>query len=81
MQAKDTLLSQSIRSVIKENLSEIALQKIEARLSERYQMSIPLKVDEFSKLDDVLREYFGTGAEKLEKRIMSRVLSLEKVQN
>ena len=81
MQAKETLLSQSIRSVIKENLSEKTLQKIESRLSEKHQMPIPLKVDEFSKLDDVLREYFGAGAEKLEKRIIARMLSLEKVQN
>jgi hypothetical protein len=67
--------------VIKENLSEIALQKIEARLSQKHQMSIPLTVDEFPKLDDVLREYFGDGAERLEKTIMSRMLSLEKIQS
>ena len=80
MQAKETLLSQSIRSVIKENLSEISLQKIEARLSEKHQMSIPQKIDEFFKFDDVLREFFGAGAENLEKRIITQMLSLEKVQ-
>ena len=53
---KETLLSQSVRSVIRDNLSEPVLKKIEERLSEKYQMSIPLEVNEFHKLDDVLRE-------------------------
>jgi len=77
---RDTLLSQSVRSVIKDNLSETVLKKIEERLSEKYHMSIPLEVNEFPKLDNVLREYFGAGAERLEKRIMAHMLSLEQSQ-
>ena len=73
-----TLLAESIRSVISDNLSKKALEKIENRLSEKYQMSIPLYLNEFPKLDDVLREYFGAGAEKLEKIIIERMRSLEK---
>jgi hypothetical protein len=67
--------------VIKDNLSEVALKKIESRLSEKHHVSIPMEFNEFSKLDDVLREYFGAGAEKLEKKIMAHMLSLEKSQN
>ncbi|MGQ0796168.1 MAG: hypothetical protein ACT4N5_08325 [Nitrosopumilaceae archaeon] len=81
MQEKESLLYQSIQNVIKENLGEIALIKIEARLSEKYQTSIPLIVEEFNKLDDVLREYFGAGAERLGKRIMDRMLAMEPIQN
>ena len=77
---KETLLSQSVRSVIKDNLSETVLKKIEDRLSEKYHMSIPLEVNEFHKLDDVLREYFGAGAQRLETRIMSHMISLEQSQ-
>ena len=77
---EDKLLAESVRSVIKDNLSETALKKIENRLSEKYHMSIPHNVSEFPKLDDVLREYFGAGAENLEKRIMAHMLSLEKSQ-
>jgi hypothetical protein len=78
---RDTQLSESIRSVIKDNLSEITLKKIESRLSEKHHISIPMEVNEFSKLDDVLREYFGAGAENLEKKILIHMLSLEKSQN
>ena len=74
----DTLLAESIRSVIKDNLSEKALKKIESRLSEKYHMSIPLYLREYPKFDDVLREYFGAGAEKLEKIIIERMRALEK---
>lgn len=77
---EETLLSKSVRSVIKDNLSETALKKIENRLAEKYHMSIPLEISEFSKLDDVLKEYFGSGAERLEKRIMAHMLSLEQTQ-
>ena len=73
-----TLLAESIRSVISDNLSKKALEKIENRLSEKYHMSIPLYLNEFPKLDDVLREYFGAGAEKLEKIIIERMRDLEK---
>ncbi len=75
---RDTLLAESVRSVIRDNLSEIALKKIENRLSEKHHMSIPVYVSEFPKLDDVLREYFGAGAENLEKKIMEHMLALEK---
>ena len=75
---KETLLSQSVRSVIKDNLSEITLKKIESRLSQKHHISIPMEINEFSKLDDVLREYFGAGAENLEKKIMEHMLALEK---
>lgn len=77
---EDKLLAESVRSVIKDNLSEKALEKIENRLSEKYHMSIPHNVSDFPKLDDVLQEYFGAGAENLEKRIMAHMLSLEKSQ-
>ena len=74
----DTLLSESIRSVIRDNLSEKALKKIEHRLYEKYHMSLPLYLREYPKLDDVLSEYFGAGAEKLEKMIIEHMHALEK---
>jgi len=75
---RDTLLAESVRSVIRDNLSEMALKKIENRLYEKHHMSIPVYVSEFPKLDDVLKEYFGAGAENLEKKIMTHMLALEK---
>lgn len=75
---RDALLSESVRTVIKDNLSEKTLKKIENRLYEKHHMSLPAYVSEFPKLDDVLREYFGEGAENLEKKIMEHMLALEK---
>ncbi len=74
----DALLAESVRSVIRDNLSKKALEKIEHRLAEKYHMSIPLYLNEYPKLDDVLREYFGAGAEKLEKLIIEHMHTLEK---
>lgn len=70
MMGNETLLAESVRSVIRSNLSDAALKKIENRLYEKHHMSLPIHVREFSKLDDVLREYFGSGAENLEKKII-----------
>jgi hypothetical protein len=55
--------------VIRSNLGEKSLQKIEGRLLQRYNMSIDQSLLEFEKFDAVLREFFGDGAAGLEKRI------------
>jgi hypothetical protein len=59
----------SIGKVIRDNLGEQTLQKIESRLLGSYNMSLDHSYLEFEKLYAVLREFFGDGAEGLEKRI------------
>lgn len=76
----DTLLVKSVDTVIRANLSEKTLQKIENRLFEKYGMSITQSLNEFQKLDEVLREFFGSGAEGLEKQILENVCKLEKTK-
>ncbi|HSB56918.1 MAG TPA: hypothetical protein VLD38_03795 [Nitrosopumilaceae archaeon] len=78
MITEDTLLAESVRAVIKENLSKKALEKIEYRLAEKHHTSIPQQLNDYPKLEDVLREYFGAGAEKLGKMIIERMHVLEK---
>ncbi|HSD04463.1 MAG TPA: transcriptional regulator [Nitrosopumilaceae archaeon] len=77
----DTLLVKSLDTVIRANLSEKTLQKIENRLFEKYGMSITQSLGEFQKLDEVLREFFGAGAEGLEKQILENVCKLEKTKD
>lgn len=77
----DTFLVKSLDSVIRANLSEKTLQKIENRLFEKYGISITQSLNEFQKLDEVLREFFGAGAEGLEKQILENVFKLEKSKN
>jgi hypothetical protein len=74
----DTLLVKSLDSVIKSNLSEKTLQKIENRLFEKYGISITQSLTEFHKLDEVLREFFGDGAEGLERQIFESICKFEK---
>lgn len=77
----DTLLVKSLDSVIRANLSEKTLQKIENRLFEKYGISITQSLTEFQKLDTVLREFFGEGAEGLERQILECVCKLEKTKD
>ena len=78
MSGVDILLSQSAWAIIKGNLGESALQKIEKRLFEKFGMSLSQAVEDFPKLDCVLKEFFGTGAMALEKTILNNICTLEK---
>jgi len=60
----------SVSDVIRVNLGEKTLQKIEDRLLVRYNISLNQSLFEFEKLDHVLREFFGEGAEGLEEKIL-----------
>jgi len=50
MSGLDLLLSQSLEKVIRENLGEKASQKIEARLFEKYGISLTQSIEQFQKL-------------------------------
>jgi hypothetical protein len=63
----------SVGQVIKDNLGEKTLKKIECRLHERYDMSINMALHEPKKFETVLREFFGDGAVGLEKRIFENL--------
>jgi hypothetical protein len=73
----DYLLSKSMVLTIKENLGEMTLQKIEKRLFEKHGINLAQAIQEFNKLDSVLREFFGGGAEGLEKQILRKTITLE----
>lgn len=78
MTGVDKLLVKSLDIVIRENLSQSTLQKIETRLIEKYGITITQALCEFNKLDSVLKEFFGAGAEGLEKRILEHVCTVQK---
>jgi hypothetical protein len=61
----------SADKIIQANLGEMTLRRIESRLLERYNITVNQGFYEFEKLDTVLREFFGAGAEGLEKKISS----------
>ncbi len=74
----DNLLVKSLRKSIEENLGKETLNKIEQRLLERYGLGLVQAIKDFHKLDSVLREFFGAGADGLEQKFLKNIVSIEK---
>lgn len=77
----DPLLAKPLESIIRSNLGNQALRKIEKRLFERYGIGLTQSIEDFHKLDSVLREFFGAGADSLEKKFLESVIAVEKTKN
>jgi len=69
----DLLFTKSLEKTIKANLGEKASQKIEERLFEKYGISLTQSIEQFQKIDAVLREFFGAGADGLEKKFLESI--------
>ncbi len=80
MSGLDRLLSRKLNLIIRNNLGEKASQKIEDRLFQKYGLSLVESIEEFHKLDSVLREYFGAGTDGLEKRFVENVCEIKSKQ-
>ena len=74
------LLVSSIRKSIEENLGKSTLNKIESRIMERYNLNVPQSIEEFTKFDGVLREFFGAGATGLESRFIQNIIKIESLK-
>ncbi|HXX05468.1 MAG TPA: transcriptional regulator [Candidatus Bathyarchaeia archaeon] len=77
MSGLDSLLAKSLTVTIRENLGDRTMQKIEQRIFERHGINLTKAVENFTILDGVLREFFGGGAEGLEKQFMKGLIALE----
>lgn len=73
----DNLLAPALRQVIELNLGKTTLNKIEQRLMESYGIGVSQAIKEFSKLDSVLTEFFGVGAQGLESKFVQNIIKLE----
>jgi hypothetical protein len=73
----DRLLSKSLDSVIRENLGARTVQKIENRLVEKYDITLTESIEQFQKLDSVLREFFGSSADGLENKFLRNVCEIK----
>ena len=74
----DTLLSKSMDTVIRKDLGDSVIKKIEKRLAEKYDLTLSESIQQFHKLDSVLREFFGSGADSLERKFIESVCLLKK---
>ncbi|TBR24982.1 MAG: transcriptional regulator [Candidatus Nitrosotenuis sp.] len=75
----DRLLSKSLDTVIRENLGARTVQKIENRLVEKYGITLTESIEQFQKLDSVLREFFGSSADGLENKFLKNVCEIKLV--
>ena len=73
----DNLLVPSLRRSIEENLGKESLNKIEQRLMERHGLGLVQAIKNFNKLDSVLREFFGAGADGLEQKFLQEIIDVE----
>ncbi|RDJ31422.1 MAG: transcriptional regulator [Crenarchaeota archaeon] len=71
----DRLLAKSLNNTIRNNLGEKTTQKVEERLFQKYGLSLTQSIEEFHKIDAVLREFFGAGADGLESKFMQSLCS------
>jgi len=74
------LLVSSIRKSIEENLGKSTLNKIESRIMERHNLNVSQSIEEFTKFDSVLREFFGAGATGLESRFIQNIIKIESIK-
>jgi hypothetical protein len=74
------LLISSIRKSIEDNLGKSTLNKIESRLMDRYSINISQSIENFTKFDSVLKEFFGAGAIGLESRFLQNMAKVESLR-
>jgi len=72
----DRFFAKSIESTIIQNLGHQTIIKIKSRLSEKFGIGIYESISQFNKFDIVLREFFGKGADSLERKCFESVLLL-----
>jgi len=72
----DRFLSQSLDLMIRKNLGKDAIRKIEKRLFEKYGISLTESIEQFQKLDSVLREHFGAGADGIEEGFFKNICNM-----
>jgi hypothetical protein len=77
MNALDGLLAQTLEQVIKKKLGEKTFEKIEERLQERYKTTAIEAIRDFQRFDATLREFFGAGADGMEKDFLENIISLD----
>lgn len=73
MTGLDRLFAKSLDAIIRENLGDRTIQKIENRLFEKYGITLTQSIEQFQKLDAVLREYFGAAADGLEQKFLKSI--------
>ena len=74
----DRIIAQSVIEVLEKDLGKRTYKKIEEELLDVYGLTILDAARDFSKLDLILRKFFGPHVVKLELQIFKKILSVER---
>jgi len=77
MNSLDRIVAKGVRSVLEEDLGRVTYKKIEKQVFDVYGISILEAVSDFSKLDLVLRKFFGKHTTNIESKIFKKILSVD----
>jgi hypothetical protein len=80
MSGLDILISKSLKDIVKNSLGEATFDRVEKRLFERHGIAFSQAVEDFGKLDSVLREFFGSGAEGIERQMIHKIIILDETR-
>lgn len=69
----DHLIAKSLNDSMREQLGSKTVKRIEDRLFEKFGISFTQAIEEFEKLDVVLREFFGKGADGIERKLFENI--------
>lgn len=72
----DSLIGKSLVRIIKKNIGQSTLEKIENRVFEKFGTNLNQVSTDFPKLDLILREFFGDGAKGMESNLLQHIISV-----
>lgn len=73
----DSLIGKSLVHIIRKNLGQSTLEKIENRVYEKFGTNLTQVSNDFPKLDLILREFFGEGAKGMERQLLQHIISVQ----
>lgn len=74
----DRFLANALKTVIKDELGLRTFKKIEKRIFKKYGITLINALQNFNEIDAVLREDFGRGADKIEKKFIQHIIGYTK---
>ena len=77
MNSFDRIVAKGVRTVLEEDLGKATYKKIEKEVFDVYGISIFEAVNDFSKLDLVLRKFFGKHTTNIESKIFKKILVIK----
>ena len=77
MSGLDHLLAKSLESTLRDNLGKKTVKKVEDRLFTKHGISLTQAMEQFHKIDAVLREFFGAGADGLEGKFLQNICKVK----